>query len=67
MPIGNGNLELLKVLNVFDVGIGVLTNMVSLDLKSNKLTSWPLQLENLTKLFVVINVMEFLGDDIIYK
>ena len=50
MPIGNGNLELLKVLNVFDVGIGVLTNMVSLDLKSNKLTSWPLQLENLTKL-----------------
>lgn len=50
MPIGNGNLELLKVLNVFDVGIGVLTNMITLDLKSNKLISWPLQLENLTKL-----------------
>ena len=50
MPIGNGNLELLKVLNVFDVGIGVLTNMVNLLLSHNKLTAWPVQLENLIKL-----------------
>ena len=50
MPIGNGNLELLKVLNVFDVGIGVLTNMVNLLLSYNKLTTWPVQLEHLTKL-----------------
>lgn len=47
LPIISGNLELLKELKEWDVGIGCLTKIRHLDVSYNKLTAWPLQLEKL--------------------
>ena len=48
LPIISGNLELLKDLKEWDVGIGCLTKLRHLDVSYNKLTVWPLQIEKLT-------------------
>lgn len=50
IPIETGNLELLKELNQWDVGIGVLTNLTELNFSHCQLSEWPPQLENLTRL-----------------
>ena len=50
IPIETGNLELLKELNQWDVGVGVLTAITNLDFSHCFLTDWPSQLETLVQL-----------------
>ena len=50
IPIETGNLELLKELNQWDVGVGVLISLTTLDFSHCFLTDWPPQLENLAQL-----------------
>ena len=50
IPIETGNLELLKELNQWDVGIGVLISLTTVDFSHCLLTEWPPQLENLALL-----------------
>lgn len=45
-----GNLELLQELGQWEIGIGLLTNLVELKVKCNKLEKWPEQLQLLEKL-----------------
>jgi Leucine-rich repeat (LRR) protein len=50
IPIISGNLELLKDLKEWDVGIGLLNFLRTLNFSHNKLAKWPPQLENLNML-----------------
>lgn len=50
IPVITGNLELLKELQEWDVGIGLFKNLSKLDVSHNNLSKWPAQLENLVKM-----------------
>ena len=50
LPVISGNLELLKELKEWDVGIGLFVNLTRLDISHNRISTWPLQLENLREL-----------------
>lgn len=50
MPLEVGNIELLKDLGEWEVGLGILTSMMNLDLSYNKFAAWPQQLEKLSLL-----------------
>jgi len=50
IPIETGNLELLKELNQWDVGVGVLTALTSLNFSHCLLSEWPPQVEQLNRL-----------------
>eukprot|EP01038_Epipyxis_sp_PR26KG_P004179 gene4179-5947_t len=47
IPIETGNLELLRELGKWDIGIALMDKLLSLDVSNCRLTDWPLQLESL--------------------
>lgn len=70
LPIITGNLELLKELKEWDVGIGLLKNLIKLDISGNRIAIWPLQLENLKnliKLNVSHNKLTDIPNDVILE
>jgi Leucine-rich repeat (LRR) protein len=50
IPVITGNLELLKELKEWDVGIGLFKVLSKLDISHNNISKWPAQLENLVKM-----------------
>ena len=50
IPIESGNLELLKQLNEYDVGMGLLKQLEILDVSHCNISVWPPQLEQLENL-----------------
>ena len=50
MPLSVGDLELLKVVREWEVGIGQLKALVKLDLSHNRLVEFPLQLDRYVQL-----------------
>lgn len=50
IPLEVGNLELLKEINEWEVGIGQLINMTDLNISNNSISVWPPQLEMLRQL-----------------
>ena len=50
IPIETGNLELLRDLGTWDVGISQLTKLRHIDFSHNKLDSWPAQVDALINL-----------------
>jgi Leucine-rich repeat (LRR) protein len=50
IPIETGNLELLKDLGQWDVGIGLLLQLIHLDVSHNQLAVWPPQIDLLVNL-----------------
>lgn len=47
LPIEVGNLQLLKETQKWEVGVGLLGNLVSINLHNIQLTAWPAQFETL--------------------
>lgn len=67
LPMETGNLELLKELGIFEVGISRLTCLVFLDVSHCLLDTWPAQvqqLETLQELYLSHNHIPSVPDDI---
>ena len=55
IPVEVGNLELLKEVHEWEVGIGLLTKLTALNISGDGLSKWPPQVEKLTRL-VTLNI-----------
>ena len=62
IPIEVGNLQLLKETQQWEVGIGMLKNLVNLSSDSIKLLKWPPQLENCVLLKSLVLSNNFLTE-----
>jgi Leucine-rich repeat (LRR) protein len=50
LPVEVGNLQLLKELQKWEVGIGLLANLITVSINEIQLTAWPAQFETLVLL-----------------